>query len=521
MSREDLSHALQALEDQPESGFGSEGEITRLEHEALELADSELVWRARLLAAEITGKRGEIVQAMKLVQRVNDYAKTHGPPLLLARTHMVLARTYREVGDHSACLEHSVTSVALLGTGAPATVRTLYLIRLADAFAECGSAQEAFLRYEQAEEIAVKSGDIVRQITCVNNRAYGEYQAGYLDQARSTIARLVEVSASANIPVDPDALDTIACIQIASGRYDEAIATTRQAMDDFAKQGARNALSQPDFLLTLALAQRLSGDLNAAQRSLDECGAIGASSGLGSVLARVAQEQAELHAARGDFERAFHELKAFQKAEKALIDEQRDAQSTLRQAILETDEVRAEADRLRTETHTDPLTGLYNRRFVNETLPDVIAGHSPERVVGAAMLDLDNFKRVNDTVSHAAGDRVLVEVAALLKATASSAEDPTTTCFAARLGGEEFLVLLEGDSRARLIQRFEGLRRAVAAADWSTIIGELPMSVSVGVAWAAPTDTQHDLLHRADKYLLTAKQTGKNRVCVENPDELD
>ena len=60
----------------------------------------------------------------------------------------------------------------------------------------------------------------------------------------------------------------------------------------------------------------------------------------------------------------------------------------------------------------------------------------------------------------------------------------------------------------------------MAGADWSDIIGEFPMSVSVGVAWASPTDTQYDLLHRADKYLLKAKQTGKNKVCVESPDAL-
>jgi len=289
-----------------------------------------------------------------------------------------------------------------------------------------------------------------------------------------------------------------------------------QAMTAYRASEILEAMSPPESLLTLVLAQRMSGDLDAAQSSLDECRSIGTTAGLASVLARVQEEQAELDAARGDFEQAFHGFKAFHAAEKELVSEQRAAQSKLRQAMLETNEVRAEADRLRDEVHRDPLTGLYNRRFVNQTLPGLLAGRAPDQVIVAALVDLDHFKQVNDACSHAAGDEVLVRVARLLTLAAATGEDPPAGCFAARLGGDEFLLVLDGLSRAQAVRRIEDLRRAVASTDWRGITGDLPVIMSAGVSWVGTEDSQYTLLHRADQLLFTAKNAGRNRVCVED-----
>jgi len=513
-----LNRALLAVEDRPGYGLASEAEVKQLELAAVALGDEELVWRARLLAAELAGRRGEIAAAMRTVRQVNEYAAANGDARLQARSHFILAWTYRDVGDLAASLEHAVQSVELLDAQAPASVRALYLIRLADALDECGSRQEARLRYEQAEEIAVRDGNVARQISCLNNRAYGEFLAGDLEAAEATINRLTQVCLLEDSPMRYHTLDTIARIHIALGWYDEAISTAYEAIEAYRAQGVPEAMSPAEFLLTLVLAQRESGDLDSAQRSLDECRAIGTAAGLASVLARVEEEQAELHAAHGDFEQAFYGFKAFHTAEKELVSEQRAAQSKLRQAMLETNEVRAEADRLRGEVHRDPLTGLYNRRFVDETLPALLSGRAPDQCVAAAMVDLDNFKRVNDDCSHAAGDEVLVEVARLLNLAVATGEDPSAGCFAARLGGDEFLVLLKGFSRAQVVQRLEDLRSAVASADWRRIVGDLSVTMSVGVSWAGADDSQYSLLHRADKLLFAAKNAGRDCARVEDAD---
>ena len=515
-TRDGVHSALLALEDWPGWGGASESEVLQLELATQTLGDSELVWRARLLSAELMSRQGNIVESLSLQRQVNAYAAENGPARLLARSHLILTSTYRQLGDLAASLEQAVKAVELLDDEAPASVRALYLIRLADALDECGARQEARLRYEQAEELAVRDGNIIRQVGCLNNRAYAEFLAGDIERAEATIERLVEVCSVAGEPLRHNTLDTIAQIQIAAGHYEEAISTAQQAISAYWNQDVREALSPPEFLLTLVLAQRKSGDLEAAQRSLDECRSIGVEAGMASVLARVEEQQAELHAARGEYKEAFERLKAFHAAEKALISERRAAQSNLRQAMLETTEARAEANRLRGEAHRDPLTGLYNRRFVDETLPRLLAGRTPDQVIAVAMIDLDNFKRVNDTYSHSAGDEVLVEVAQLLTLAATSGEDSSAGCFAARLGGEEFLVVLEGLSKAEAVQRLEDLRHAVASADWRQIVGDLPMTMSAGVAWSNTEDSQYTLLHRADQLLFTAKHSGRDRVCAED-----
>jgi len=519
--RDDVYGALLALEDWPGWGGASESEVLELTSAAHELADTELLWRVRLLSAELMARQGDIVEALKLQQEINEHAAANGPARLLARSHQTLTSTFRELGDLAASLEHAVKAVELLEEDAPLSVRSLYLVRLADALDECGSPLEARARYEQAEHLAVRDGNIARQVSCLNNRAYGEYLVGDIEAAEATINRLVEVCRVADAPLRHNTLDTIARIQIAAGRYEEAISTAHQAIEAYWNQQVREAMSPPEFLLTLVLAQRKSGDLDAAQGSLDECRSIGTDRGMASVLARVEEEQAELHAARGEFEQAFDRLKAFHAAEKALISEQRATQANLRLALLETNEVREEANRLRGEAQRDPLTGLYNRRFVDETVPGMLAGRAPDQVIAAAMVDLDNFKRVNDTYSHAAGDELLVEVAQLLTLAASSGEDSSAGSFAARLGGEEFLIVLEGLSRAQAVQRIEDLRHAVASADWSSIVGDLPMTLSAGVSWVDTDDSQYTLLHRADQLLFTAKQSGRDLVCVEGAEARD
>ena len=156
------------------------------------------------------------------------------------------------------------------------------------------------------------------------------------------------------------------------------------------------------------------------------------------MLVRVHQEQAELHAARGEFAAAFAVHKVFFAAYNDLHSEQREAQARTRQAMFETAEARQEAERFREQARRDPLTGLRNRRYVDEQLPGLIDA-DPELTV--AIVDLDRFKRVNDLLSHDVGDQVLVLVAKLLE-TELAAVSPDG--FVARMGGEEFLMVLPG-----------------------------------------------------------------------------
>nr|BFE70869.1 hypothetical protein GCM10020092_041700 [Actinoplanes digitatis] len=125
-----------------------------------------------------------------------------------------------------------------------------------------------------------------------------------------------------------------------------------------------------------------------------------------------------------------------------------------------------------------------------------------------AIADLDHFKRINDQCSHQIGDRVLVAVAGLLLEAAAAPG------FAARLGGEEFLVVIAGPDDAGAALRLDELRRAVAEHDWAPLTGGLPVTVSLGVATAALGSDPSPVLARADRALYAAKHGGRNRVSV-------
>jgi two-component system cell cycle response regulator len=164
--------------------------------------------------------------------------------------------------------------------------------------------------------------------------------------------------------------------------------------------------------------------------------------------------------------------------------------------------LRAELDRSLELAVTDPLTGLRNRRYVRRHLDAVLRG------TGAAvlLLDVDHFKRVNDTYGHAAGDIVLREVADRVRAHLRAAD------VVARYGGEEFMVVMSGATAedARLVA--ERLRSAIASSPVALDGQALVVTASVGVAAGGAGTGCDDVVGAADAALYRAKNSGRNRV---------
>jgi len=148
----------------------------------------------------------------------------------------------------------------------------------------------------------------------------------------------------------------------------------------------------------------------------------------------------------------------------------------------------------------DPLTRLPNRRALEARLAmETARARAAVQPLALAVLDLDAFKAVNDAHGHGVGDRVLVDLAARLRA------GTPPEGLAARIGGEEFVILLPGRSLASALAVAEAVRRAVEAAP----VGGLPgVTISAGVAEGA----RPDLLAAADAALYRAKRAGRNRV---------
>jgi diguanylate cyclase (GGDEF)-like protein len=155
----------------------------------------------------------------------------------------------------------------------------------------------------------------------------------------------------------------------------------------------------------------------------------------------------------------------------------------------------------------DELTGTLNRRSLMAALE---RERSRSERSGApfsiAMIDLDHFKRVNDTHGHAAGDEVLRALAATVHGTMR-----TTDVFG-RYGGEEFLMILFGTTPALALKAMERIRAALTAKNWSSIAQDLSVTLSAGIASHRKGESIEQLLHRADLALYQAKDAGRNTI---------
>jgi two-component system cell cycle response regulator len=154
----------------------------------------------------------------------------------------------------------------------------------------------------------------------------------------------------------------------------------------------------------------------------------------------------------------------------------------------------------------DPLTGLYNKRYLNRHLSSLIAA-GPGNGIAVMMVDVDHFKRLNDSWGHAAGDRALRAVADTLRGNTRVFDS------IARYGGEEFVVVMPGVVEQDALAAAERLREEVAALAFMPQPGTRhALTVSIGVAWTGVSETAADLLDAADEAMYAAKRTGRNRV---------
>ena len=157
---------------------------------------------------------------------------------------------------------------------------------------------------------------------------------------------------------------------------------------------------------------------------------------------------------------------------------------------------------------TDKLTGLFNRRKLDELIADeLIRSRRYDAAFSIIMLDIDHFKRINDTYGHGVGDEVLVEIAQLLRENTRDADS------LGRLGGEEFVVICRNGLPPGGEKAAQKLREVLAKHPFP---GVGRVTASFGVAWCRVDDTAATLLARADAALYRAKASGRDCVELEN-----
>lgn len=162
----------------------------------------------------------------------------------------------------------------------------------------------------------------------------------------------------------------------------------------------------------------------------------------------------------------------------------------------------------------DNLTGLYNRTYMNETIPRVFSHHDRDVLKGIAllMLDLDHFKSVNDSFGHNIGDIVLKKTAASIKSHLREGD------IAVRVGGEEFAVFLILDKADSIDETAERIRNEIRSLDFSKHMGSRKQTISGGIALRKKNESLEDLFSRADSCLYKAKNTGRDQIvhCIQD-----
>ncbi len=158
-------------------------------------------------------------------------------------------------------------------------------------------------------------------------------------------------------------------------------------------------------------------------------------------------------------------------------------------------------------TVRDALTGLHNRRHMDDTIDRMFryalrSGHP----LSLAIIDLDDFKRVNDRYTHLVGDQVLRESAAVLEDSIRGSDELV------RMGGEEFALLMPGTTGEEAVTVCDRMRATLAAHHWDSIVKGISVTASFGIATTGTVREVSELVRAADEQLLRAKRMGKNQV---------
>lgn len=349
-------------------------------------------------------------------------------------------------------------------------------------------AQEALQRLESAENLILKTEDR-QQLTAVHRAMAAAYAA--LGEEEQVAESLSLAAALHDQGIDSQSegqtnLD-LATFNFEQGRNEAALARLRTALHRFRESDDLNGMAR--VLRLMAAVHEAMDDTTAALGALKEH----------------LQLRQKLEAREGDRRSAVRIMQL----EQSLAHEHSSARRT-HQALLEANRrLREQSAQLDLMSRTDYLTGLFNRRHLTQLLERELQSGSAGMPVTLLLLDIDEFKQVNDTYGHLAGDQVLRQVADLLKEHA--ADDSRV---AARWGGEEFAIALFGGGLFDGEQLAQRLRQQIANESWAGVAPGLSISISVGIATVSELTGRsvRQLINLADGRLLDAKEQGRDQV---------
>ena len=496
--------------------------------------------KAMNLLGIVYGETSDFPAALTTFLAVCELCETMADGRGLADALNNVAAVYISQGDLARSPEYHLRSPELCREVAYHEGHVRSLNNLGVLYYELGRYSEAAAHLRRALELGEVAPDPHTYALTLGNlgRAYDKLK-DYQEALRCHLQSLAIIETLGNEMSLGDALENLGLVYT---KLDEAAALQyfTQSLAIKARIGDRKGLAEAGVYLgeLLTRQDRLQEAVTVLQGALAEAQTVG--SKLDSYRAHAALAQA--YKRSGLFEGAFEQLERSTETKDEVFNEESDRRmhalrvgfeleqaerereiyrlknvelagvvaklEALTASLREADEQKsALLGELEKHAREDALTGLYNRRYVDERLAQELSrARRFGGTVSVALGDVDDFKRVNDTFSHATGDEVLKVVARLFRETCREVDT------AARYGGEEFVLLLPETSAEHAAALCDKLRAVVAAHPWHLLHPDLSVTISFGVADTLNGDDLEALVRRADDKLYEAKRSGKNRV---------
>jgi diguanylate cyclase (GGDEF)-like protein len=513
---------------------------------AASVGDDVARLRCRAMLAEAQARQDHPAEALPDALAVLAEAEQVGHPQASAQAHHAAAHCFDALDCTPEALEHVNQAHDDYRRAGDLFGEGRILSFMASLFSQLGEDARARDLYERAHEILLECDDPSGagvMLACV---AGFERDAGDLDAAVATCEQSLARFAEAGMTLDSViAMTEYAQVHAAMGQHEEAGRWARKAQERNRLPGGGlcNPSYEIDILLTLAgSAQIPLGEYEAAIAALrravelaDHLGAVRYTSSAESMLAEA------LHAS-GDVANAYEHLRRSRLLTEEIAHAAHDRRVRALRVRFEVEQVQREAlryrdqalaqaevineltrtkaelaarmeelERLHSEvialSQTDPLTGIANRRRMNERLAEFSLATGRHGVpLSLAIFDVDRFKGINDRYGHEVGDAVLVALAELMCRHLRNSDLP------ARLGGDEFVIVMPYVTGDEAVHACERLQAEVRAYPWHRIAPDLAVRITIGVADGTGQADPDAILRAADAALYRGKNAGRDTV---------